>query len=68
LIEEIGKQLRVRELVKIKFLRSFTDLYDIRETSAEIARETKSCVVQKIGNTLVLYRGKKRGKEDQDSP
>jgi RNA-binding protein len=57
IVEEIDKQLTKRKLIKIRFLRSFTDLYDVRTVSKEIADKTKSTIIQNLGSVLVLYRG-----------
>jgi len=52
-IGDTDRALRDHELVKIRFL----DYKDQRqELSQTIAEETRSAVVDTIGNTLVLYR------------
>ena len=53
-IEQINNALGARELVKISVLKSGTS--DLKEVSFDLARLTKSEVVQIIGRTIVLYR------------
>ena len=53
-IEQINNALGARELVKISVLKSGPS--DLKEGSFDLARLTKSEVVQIIGRTIVLYR------------
>ena len=53
-IEQIDHALAARELVKISVLK--TGPSDLKEVSFDLARITKSEVVQIIGRTIVLYR------------
>ena len=53
-IEQINNALGARELVKISVLKSGPS--DLKEVSFDLARLTKSEVVQIIGRTIVLYR------------
>jgi len=52
-IDDADRALRDHELVKIRFLH-YKD--QRKELSQTIAEETRSAVVDLIGNTLVLYR------------
>ena len=54
LIEEIGKALDKREIVKVHILESA--LLGTRETCDEIAKELGAESVQAIGNKFTLYR------------
>jgi len=56
LIEEIKKIIKLRKLVKVKFLPSFSDEQDRHEAAKEIAEKTESLLVQVIGNNIVLYK------------
>lgn len=53
-IEQINNALNARELVKISVLK--TGPSDLKEVSFDLARLTKSEVVQIIGRTIVLYK------------
>ena len=53
-IEQINNALGARELVKISVLKPGPS--DLKEVSFDLARLTKSEVVQIIGRTIVLYR------------
>lgn len=59
-IEQISNALAARELVKISVLK--TGPSDLKEASFDLARLTKSEVVQIIGRTIVLYRQAKEPK------
>lgn len=59
-VEMVDDALRVRELVKIRFLRSVDG--DHEELAFDLAMHTKSEVVQQIGNTILLYRKAKEPK------
>lgn len=58
LIEQVDHAIAARELVKISVLKNSP--VDIEETAFDLARLTKSELVQIIGRTIVLYR---KGKE-----
>lgn len=52
-IDDADRALRDHELVKIRFIHHKEQR---KELSQKIAEETRSAVVDTIGNTLVLYR------------
>lgn len=56
LIEEIKKTLKMKKLIKVKFLPSFNDEQDRFEAAKLIADKTDSLLVQVIGNNVVLYK------------
>ena len=60
LIQTVDDALRTHELVKIKLLKTVSD--DIDEIIFDLAMNTKSEVVQKIGRVFVLYRKAKEPK------
>ncbi len=60
LITTVANALKARELVKISVLKSNGD--DLQELSFELARLTKSEVVQVIGRTIILYKQAKEPK------
>lgn len=53
-IDQIANALNARELVKISVLK--TGPTDLKEVSFDLARLTKSEVVQIIGRTIILYK------------
>ncbi len=58
IVEEIGKQLRIHHLVKIKLLKNFMDDIPLtkRELGEQIAAKTTAALVAIVGNTVVLWR------------
>ncbi len=56
-VKQLETALEKRELIKITVLD--TAMVDIRETAEEIAKETRSNLVQVIGKKVVLYRPSK---------
>jgi len=59
-IEEIKLQLKAREFVKIKLLKSFLSAYEPgkQEAAIELAEKTNSQVLLVHGFVIVLYRSK----------
>ena len=55
LVRQADDALEARELIKGCVLENQME-YDAREAAAELARRTRSEVVQVIGNRFVLYR------------
>lgn len=60
LIQTVDDALRTHELVKVKLLKTVSE--DIDEIIFDLAMNTKSEVVQKIGRIVVLYRKAKEPK------
>ena len=60
LIQTVDDALRTHELVKIKLLKTVSD--DVDEIIFDLAMNTKSEVVQKIGRVFILYRKAKEPK------
>lgn len=58
-LNEIKKQLKVKQLIKIKFLKSFFNENELKEVFTDIAKETESEIVDMIGHMLVLYKERK---------
>ncbi|SFR44332.1 YhbY family RNA-binding protein [Halogeometricum limi] len=54
--EELSDQLRERNLVKIKFLRSARAGTSVEELCAELAERVNAEVVETRGNTGVVHR------------
>lgn len=57
LIEEIKKQVKKRNLVKIKILKSFAEKEDRKSIAALLAEKTDSVLIDQVGFIVVL--GKK---------
>jgi RNA-binding protein len=65
LIRQANDALEARELIKGRVLENNLD-YDARSAAEELARATRSEVVQVIGTRFVLYRqSHKKGKTDK---
>ncbi len=60
LIQTVDDALRTHELVKVKLLKTVSE--DTDEIIFDLAMNTKSEVVQKIGRIVVLYRKAKEPK------
>jgi RNA-binding protein len=60
LFTTVDNALRTRELVKISVLKTAPD--DTKELAFDLARHTKSEIVQVIGRTIILYRKAKEPK------
>ena len=58
ILEEIGKQLRIHHLVKIKLLKNFMDDIPLtkRELGEQIAAKTGAALVAVVGNTVVVWK------------
>lgn len=57
-INEISRQLKARELVKIKLLDNFINGKDKNDTIEEIRKATRSQLITKRGFIFVLYKKK----------
>lgn len=55
-IQNINNCFKTHELIKISFLRSAHENADKRQLILDISSETKSDVIQIIGNTALLYK------------
>lgn len=53
-IKQLDLALEKREIIKFKVLD--TALLDVRQAAEELAKDTRSNVVQVIGKKIVLYR------------
>ena len=60
LFTTVDNALRTRELIKISVLKTAPE--DTKELAFDLARQTKSEVVQVIGRTIILYRKAKEPK------
>ncbi len=60
LIKTVNNAFRTHELIKITVLKNVSD--DIREIAFDLARLTKSEMVQVIGRQVILYKKAKEPK------
>ncbi len=64
-IDEIKKELQLRELIKIKMHQSAlpenATKIDRQEVAAKIASETGALLVDQIGFVIVLYKQRQKG-------
>lgn len=58
IINEIKKQLKIRKLIKIKFLKSAIEDKDKRQFAEDIAKQTNSELIDSVGFTVTLYKGR----------
>ena len=61
LIKQVNDALEARELIKGRVLENNME-YDARLAAQELAKATRSEVVQVIGRTFTLYRRSKKNK------
>lgn len=54
----IKKLLKKRNLVKIKFLKSFINDKDKKKMALELAEKTESVLIDTVGHVVVLYQPK----------
>ncbi|MBW2972866.1 YhbY family RNA-binding protein [Candidatus Woesearchaeota archaeon] len=59
LITELKNQLKLKKLIKIKFMKSFIEDKDRKKVAAELAKKTNSIIVLQIGNVVVLAKKQK---------
>ncbi|HII72056.1 TPA: YhbY family RNA-binding protein [Candidatus Woesearchaeota archaeon] len=55
-MEQIKKALMKRELIKVKFLRSFTESNDRKEAAKQIAEQLKATLVEQVGLVAVYFK------------
>lgn len=58
LVDELVRQLKARQLVKVKLLKGCTDKSARKEVAEALAASTGSHLVEIRGNTVLLYREK----------
>lgn len=61
LIKHIEEAIETRELIKISILQNCED--DKQEVAEQLAKDTKSELVQLIGLTIVLYKPSKNNRK-----
>lgn len=56
LLGDLGRQLKKKKIIKIKFLKAFVDTNDKKEAAKEIAYRLRAVIVDQIGNTLTIAK------------
>ena len=56
LFAEIDKQLKKREIIKVRYLKSFIYDKNRHDITQEIVTRTKSTLIEAKGFTITLYR------------
>jgi RNA-binding protein len=62
LINEINNQLKKREMIKAKILKTALKEEKAREVATKIAKQTNSTLIEVRGHTFMLYKPRKRRK------
>lgn len=57
-VSAIRKLLEKKNLVKIKFLKSFINGKDKKRMALELAEKTESVLIDQVGHVAVLYKPK----------
>jgi RNA-binding protein len=60
LISEINNQLKKREMIKAKILKTALREEKARDIATKIATQTESTLIEVRGHTFMLYKPKKR--------
>lgn len=55
-LDMLSKALDKHEIIKIAFLKTSVDAYNLEEMILDISSFLKADVIQKIGKTIILYR------------
>ena len=63
IVEEVIKQLRLHEMVKIKSLNLPLQDESQRALIEDLSKRTRSSIVEIRGNTLILYSSKKQQRQ-----
>jgi len=62
-VEEVSRQLKEKEVVKIRVLKSALRNEEAKAVASKIAEETGASLIDLRGHTIVLYKRRKRGSE-----
>ena len=55
-VGEVSKQLEIREVVKVKVLKSPLKVKSAAEIAKRLAKETDSILIEVRGHSLILFR------------
>ena len=65
LVTELKKQLKLKKLIKVKFLRSYLEGKDKKKVAIDLAKKTDSVIVLQIGNMVTLAKKMKINKKSK---
>ena len=60
MVEEVSRQLKKKEVVKIRVLKSALRNEEAKAVASKIAEETGANLIDLRGHTIVLYKRRKR--------
>ncbi|MBW3004481.1 YhbY family RNA-binding protein [Candidatus Woesearchaeota archaeon] len=66
LITELKKQLKIKKIIKVKFLRAYLEDKDKKKVAIDLAKKTDSVIVLQIGNTVTLAKKMKIHKKSKE--
>jgi putative YhbY family RNA-binding protein len=56
LITELQKQLKIKKIIKVKFMKSFIEDKDKKVVASDLAKKLNANIVSQTGNVLVLAK------------
>ncbi len=59
LLEEIGRQLKKEEMVKVKILKTGLAEGQTKQIASKVAQKTEALLVEVRGHTFMLYKSRK---------
>jgi len=60
LLKEIEKQLKKKEMVKVRILKSALKESEAKQVALQIAEQTQASLVEVRGHTFMLYKRRKK--------
>ena len=63
-MNEIGRQLDQRKMVKAKILKTALQSEEARDVASRIASQTDSSLIEVRGHTFILYKSRKKPKAE----
>jgi len=64
IMNEIGRQLDKRKMVKAKILKTALQNEEARDIASKIASQTESSLIEVRGHTFILYKPRKKSKTE----
>ena len=63
IINEVYSQLKKREMIKAKILKTALQEEKAKEIATKVATQTNSTLIEVRGHTFMLYKSRKRGEK-----
>ncbi len=63
IINEINSQLKKREMIKAKILKTALQEEKAKDIATKVATQTNSTLIEVRGHTFMLYKSRKRGEK-----